>query len=509
MAVTITTDLVTLYTGDVSFGGSSTFSGFQRFGTACNGAQLSNTTSHFFDSVTPFDLTGKSIYSWMNGPGSIGTFEQGGYRIVIGDSNDNVRAYYVGGSDTPGFFVRGWFCFMLNGDNLPTLFQQISGGEPDISDITQVGVGFTTIAKATGNSPNCFYDVARVGTGITVAGDPNDPGSFSDIAAQDELTTNAWGIFRRIDTGVYGCQGRLTFGSESQSTEFVEENTTLFFENNTVSDNFYKLQTIGSSGETNIVKFGTKIGEGESAIGTNGVTVQSGIPFDIEFGDPDVEHQIYGSTIRGASNGIIFGNNPSNEIITTAFDRCGQVDTSSAFVRRSTFSETSSPDAALLWNDSIDIANSNFNGNLAAIEYPQSGTYSHDDLIFAGNTHDINFSGSGDLIINATGTSNTSTFIITGPGLSVTVDNPVTLSFTGLKPNTEVRIYDPETREELAGIENTSGTFSYQYNFSPEREIIYVIFNVEYQPIKLRLILPSVDTSLPIQQVFDRVFSSS
>ena len=126
--------------------------------------------------------------------------------------------------------------------------------------------------------------------------------------------------------------------------------------------------------------------------------------------------------------------------------------------------------------------------------------------MFSGNEYDVNFSGTGDLVINASGTSNTSSFIITGSG-TVTIDNPVSLTFSGLEPDTEVRIYDLD-RNELDGIENTSGTFTYSYNYSPDTDIIYVIFNLQYEAIKEQLTLPANDTTLPIRQVFDRVYSN-
>lgn len=507
MTVAVTPNLTTIYDGNTAFAGGDTYSGFQRFGSACNGVQVSNETSHFYAAVTPFNLTNKSIYSWMIGPGSVSTLAQGGYRIVIGDGNDNIRAYYVGGSDATGFFVRGWFCFTINGDNLPTDFTQIAGGAPDITNITQVGVGFTTVAKAVGNSPNCFFDISRYGTGIEVRGDTVNPGNFDEIAANDELTTNAWGVFRRIDSGVFGCQGRLDIGSATQASSFIDENSTLFFEGNIVSNDFYRLRTIGNAAGTDI-RFGAKLGTGEDAVGSNGVTIQSGRPFIIDFSDSLVEHGIYGCTMRGASNGIIFGNNINNESISTTFDQSGQVDISSTFTRSCIFSGTVSASGALVWNPSINIQRSSFNGNDFAIEYTLDGTFEHNDLTFAGNTNDVNFSGTGDLIINASGISNTSSFIITGSG-TVTINNSVSLTFTGLQANSEVRIYDADTQTEVDGIENTSGSFTYTYNFEAGAEINYVIFNLQYQPVTaFNFVLPSNNTSLPIQQVFDRVYNN-
>lgn len=151
MAVSITHDLTTLYDANTAFGGGSVYSGFQRFGSGCNGSQVSQTTNHFTGSVSSFSLVGKRIFAWLSGPAGVNTVANGGYRIVIGDGT-NTRAYYVGGRDGVGFFVNGWQCFTLDGDALPVAFAQLAGAaEPNLAALTLVGVGFNVQQKAVGN----------------------------------------------------------------------------------------------------------------------------------------------------------------------------------------------------------------------------------------------------------------------------------------------------------------------------------------------------------------------
>ena len=242
MAVTVTTDLVTLYDGNTAFGDASTSqqTGFQRFGTNCLAVQVSNTTSHFSGTVPSFSLVGRAIYSWLSAPVSVGTLAQGGYRIVIGDGT-NTRAYYVGGRDVKPFTSQGWSCQILQGDALPTDFDQLAGSaEPNLSAITVVGFGFTTTSKAVGNSPNCFADIARYGTGLVVGGGTSgDPGTFNDIRLLDDLITNAWGIIEDLGGGIYGVQGKLTFGSSSASSYFEDKNATVVFGDRFVSSDYF------------------------------------------------------------------------------------------------------------------------------------------------------------------------------------------------------------------------------------------------------------------------------
>ena len=503
MAVTVTSDFQILYNANTGIGDASTFSGFQRYGTACNGGQVSNTTTNWTTTVTSFSLVGKRISTWMTAPASVAPIADGGYRIVIGDGT-NTRAYYVGGGDVASFTQNGWNCFVLDGDSLPAGFTQVSGSaQPNLNAITEVGIGFNVTTKAVGNSPNVFWDIMQVGTGITVAGGTSsDVGTFDEIVAWDEQLSTATGTIRKLGDGVYSAQFGITFGSTSSASHFEDTNSLLYFEG-VGTQNIYKIATQGSASHTNIVRLGSRLGSGETSIGVNGVTIQSSQPWLLDTSDTNCITELFGCTFRGAGNGV----NLSGELRSCTIDGSAKAVVGSTLIRFSTFSASSDTTGALLWNGSINITNSSFNGNVAGIDYPVAGTFTHTNLTFAGNTFDINFSGTGDLLINATGTSNTSSFTITGSG-TVTIDNPVSLTFTGLQPDTEVRIYNSSTMVELAGIENTSGSFSFQYNYVPDTEIIYVIFNIQYQPIKLRLILPANDTSLPIQQVFDRVYSN-
>lgn len=501
MAVSITSTFEILYDGDSAIGGADTYSGFQRYGSACNGGQVSRGTDHFTTTVPSFSLVGRRISTWMTAPASAAAIADGGYRIVIGDGT-NSRAYYVGGGDVAAFGQVGWNCFVLDGDVLPPIFEQLSGSaEPNVAAITEVGIGFNITTKAVGNSPNVFWDIMQVGEGLIIeGGSPADPGTFGDIVAWDEGMDAATGTIRRVGEGVYSTNYGLVFGSTTGDSYFSDTNSLLFFEGVPTGD-MYKIQTQGGTG-TNVFRLGERLGSGDSSIGVSGVTIQSSEPWTLDTSDPNCTSELLGSTFRGASNGV----NLSGEFRSCILNNSSKAIVGDTNIKFSTFSGTASNDGALLWNENADITDSNFNGNFAAIEYPDAGTYTHNNLVFSGNTYDVNFSGSGDLVINASGTSNTSTFTITGTG-TVTIDNPVSLTFSGLEPDTEVRIYDQD-RNELAGVENIMDTFTYAYNYTPDTEITYVIFNIQFEAIKERLTLPANDTTLPIRQVFDRVYSN-
>ena len=80
-----------------------------------------------------------------------------------------------------------------------------------------------------------------------------------------------------------------------------------------------------------------------------------------------------------------------------------------------------------------------------------------------------------------------------------------TLSFSGLKTGTEIRIYAAGTQTELAGVESSSTTWSYSYSYSTDTLVDIVIFNVLYEPIRYtNFTLTNANTTIPVQQRLDR-----
>jgi len=86
------------------------------------------------------------------------------------------------------------------------------------------------------------------------------------------------------------------------------------------------------------------------------------------------------------------------------------------------------------------------------------------------------------------------------------VSAPRTLTLTGLKPNSEVRIYDSDTTNELGGVENSTSTFSVAISAS---SVDFVIFNTDYKPIRTVGVNTTSNSTLPIQQIFDRNYSNN
>ena len=85
-----------------------------------------------------------------------------------------------------------------------------------------------------------------------------------------------------------------------------------------------------------------------------------------------------------------------------------------------------------------------------------------------------------------------------------------TLSFTGLKPGTEVRVYRTSDGVELAGVESSGTSFSYNYDWDGvDLQVDIVLHHVSYLPIRFSgQYLGSGGLSVPVQQTFDRTYSN-
>jgi hypothetical protein len=82
-----------------------------------------------------------------------------------------------------------------------------------------------------------------------------------------------------------------------------------------------------------------------------------------------------------------------------------------------------------------------------------------------------------------------------------------TLSLSGLKPNSEIRIYRKSDMEELAGVETSGTEFSYTYTYSSDIEVVIVIHALGFLAQRFDpFTLTNSNSSLPIQQVVDRQY---
>jgi hypothetical protein len=112
---------------------------------------------------------------------------------------------------------------------------------------------------------------------------------------------------------------------------------------------------------------------------------------------------------------------------------------------------------------------------------------------------------SGSMTITISGGSTPS---IRTAGATVTVENPVILTLTGLVDGSDISILEAGTTTELENTQSNSGTtYEYNYQYAASTYIDIGIFKAGYNPYYIRnYLLTASNTSIPIAQVVDRYY---
>lgn len=329
MAVTITPNLTELYDCDTTTNWSptpTTNTEVQVEGTACNSIKVSiATTAIVFTLPGATDLSSTHIFSWMMSTTVTGldTKANGGLRIRVEDASTNFGEWYVGGKDT---YSGGFKSFVV--DTTRT-FDNKSATPPTLTAITKVGVTFKTTAMS--SAINCFWDIARYGTGLTVGGGTTaDPGTWQNIVDTDASNANAYGVVRK-EGGIFFVSGRMLFGdgSGTTSTTFNDSGQIVVFEDKPVSSSLYRIELVGNSTGTNSFQLGSVVGSGDDRQGIGGGVIQTAGPsYNIDCATDIADLNtinFYGVTVKGASGGATFSGSTKTDVIGCVFENCGEV----------------------------------------------------------------------------------------------------------------------------------------------------------------------------------------
>lgn len=443
------------------------------------------------------------------------------FRFYLGTGTANNYEYYPWpATEYPS--TGGWVPVWVevgNASGVPT-------GTLTTSQIRYFGVSCDT-PNVGGAAQNQVVDEIMYGTtGLTWSGVGGD---FSDFRTYE--TSNVEGVLL-TRAGVDFCYARLTLG-DSSATGFSDSDGQLIFPDQAlVSTTFMGLTVDLQNASTAIDLTDYLIASGDPAGATNRpdllVTGTSGT-FDLT------------GVILNGLRVIEIGDNCT--LTSCTVNNSGQIDaaangTAGAVLDNCTIQNYtgSAGTAAVLWNVNADpdgnLDDCTFvkgTGTVHAIEF---GTSSPTTMTLRG----IQFSGynasngqndsaiyiarnSGTVTINIVGGGNTPSYRTAGA--TVVINNNTSITLTGLKDNTEIRVFTAGTTTELAGIETaTAGsadarTFTFSLAASTVVDIRIIhggdpaadgLF-YEIQAIKSYTI-PVSDTSLPIQQVRDRNYSN-
>lgn len=401
------------------------------------GNVVSSATVDCYHTAAAADLTGKLVYAWALPLGAMDTLVNGGVAVHIGDGTNRI-GFHFAGSDVAVFRHNSgqptYQCLLLDQASLPANHTVRAGSLAALawSAITQVGVMFKTLAKSKGGTANCFVDAVRIwdpslnnGAALTISGGTSgDPGTFTQIASDDALTSTgkAYGVVRLLGAGAIGLQGALRFGDQaSGSSWFEDKNVTVVFEDRGLAASRYKIFISDNGVGTTTFKLGTKVGTGVSAAGSDGVTITGGPNVNWQFDaatDTDVTDVfIYGSTFNRATQGVSF--RAGHEFIGGVIASSGAIVLNGAtFVNNSVVTPTVAADAsAIVWGVNTD-PDTNLHGTSVS-----KGTNAHHAIEFGTTSptemtvRAMNFTG-----FNAANGQNDSTFHVKRTSGTVTIN---------------------------------------------------------------------------------------
>jgi len=152
----------------------------------------------------------------------------------------------------------------------------------------------------------------------------------------------------------------------------------------------------------------------------------------------------------------------------------------------------------------VDLNNIVVDGDM---DITNAGTYNFYDVEVTGDVTNSD-SGGNVQIYGFDGTTLTTSEPGTGNG-QVNIQVVSVTTIINLKDNTEVRVYDAGTTDEVAGIESVidgtpdSRTFSFTYTVGNLVDII--VYNIDYKYYKLsNYTIPAFNTPVEVTQRFDR-----
>jgi hypothetical protein len=519
----------------------------ERENTQAIGDQFSEETGslYFAATTTTWDISsGSRLYIWNRAHISVETKALRGVMIVLGDGT-NRRGYAVGGSDDPGFDIGVWNNYILDIEDLPTNTHNFQGtGPPDLTAINEIGMGYTVPAKAVGNVDNMFVDIMRIAAvsgGIRITGGtPEDPGTFEEIATDDlsQAEGKAYGHVRRIQTGIFGIQGNLIFGDETGSTgtHFDDENAVVVLEDHkhgTGSGIPFSIRVVNAL-SSSFFQLGNAVGVGDDQVGSSGVQIRNAntgtfFSYDVT-GSTNTTQSLFGFTFLGVISGSSASADPrpvltfptgtaaeaSFSLSGGTFDQCGTVDLGQVKTRNCVFSgHAITASAALLWNSVIDMTRCAFRNNTdgttsgsAGIEIPITGSFSMSGVTYAGNDYDVLNSSNGPVTLSIVGDGDVPTVFNSGSSTTLVIaQTEVTL--TGLQSGSEIVVLDVDDESVIASVEDVGvdGEFAFTDSAGNIVDIFIHHINYVWQSIE-DFTIPGTDTSIPIEQDFDRTYDN-
>ena len=563
--------------------------------TASAGESLSKnqTVGWAFDIGSSTDVTNKVISIWLlvNIAGILRTYEQGGVSLIWapngatwGQGNANNFEYYVGGSDT---YFGGWNKFFIDPTKTDTL-----GNTPTIAQLQAcryIGM-FFRVENVTvpGNVNNCFIDSIDIHNrdGLNIVGTSSDV--FEDLYTLDTVNgTGASppgpiGIFTK-ENGIYISNAKILFGNGSIETDVTGVGSVVTF-----ADPFYSGQSVNTTHPLapsepalevgglgyHVSGNNTKVQFGNSNLVGGVTTITAGTKYEFlmestatgnfyasrfdtigTYGGTGLSTTLRGTTYQGGGwdvTGDIIVPNSNYLFDSCQFNNCAQIEINDGVFDGGFITDFDAPITgagatgcddlgAIKMDQNEDIVETNFIGNVYAINFQESGNYPM-NLFFQGNTDqsglvqpsnaldtiDLINCTAGNVVVQVQGGDTPQTGIGSNPaGGTIDVQSVKTLTLTGFKNGSELYMRD-FTNGTVPGVdiverfneEKATGSYDYVYQDNGSEVDIFVLKATgdpqaadenerPYQWLSFRqFVLPDNSQNLLIQQILDRNYSN-
>lgn len=430
-------------------------------GTACIGAKTGNgTTRYLFTNGSTLDFAAnpdRHIYIWYNFLTAGFLNSTTGVMGFVGNDTTTNFLEYVAPQITAGTYFGGWSNVVISGEGSVTIgANDNSGGTYTNTAADVFGITYNSTSNIMGNFNNGLVDQITIAEGLVSTGASQ---TFDDFVTAE--STNIWGIFL-TQNGIFFPQGKIHIGDGTTSTTFTSSGETVVFTDQRIATNFYEVRFRNNSTST----FGNLSG-GVTSSGSSFSCANTSQSYIITC-DTGAVVNLYSTTFDCVTSASL---NATTTAIASTFSNAGQIDLNGATLTDCiiTSSTTGATSGALKVDNSTEISNvtgCTFTNNANAIEITAAGTYDLDALTFSGNTNVIYFSPtSGNLTLNLV---NGTTAISGTKGVDVifnaantagtlTVNNNVQVSISGLLGNTEVSVlespspYSQTLAEQQAG----------------------------------------------------------
>lgn len=450
------------------------------------------------------------VWTVCSTPGITVSKAAGGIVAVIGNSNTAYSAWYVNGNDTlPGGGMQNYAIHSSSAAST-TVGGGLSGNPSVFGSYIQT--------NGTAKSDNFACDAIRYGTGYYIFdGDATFPITFDSASQDNDLSANRYGVLTKIPGG-YALKGRFVVGQTTASVAtqayFNDANTAVAFTDTeySLSDftqvNFDHPSTVANL--TNITF---------TAVGTN---------------NPG-QLNVLDAATTASLNSLVFNStgqtklNANTRVTGSTWNTCGVIYQSGSGITTSTFNGTSAVESTLISNDPSLINNCDFigDGTKFGIAVDTAGEYNFTGNTFTGFVSgsdpgaELLFdppSGTGNLTLNILGGGSNLNYINRSTG-TVTINNNIQVTLTGMKDFTEVRVLDvttdPANPTILVGIENVvsasvgANDNDFAFSLAAGTTVDIAIHSIQYEYVRIsNFTVPTSDTEVPIQQRFDRNYSN-